>query len=108
MPIIEVYNSHCCGEIGDVIVSGDIKLEGETIFEQSKYLFDNKKLRNFVLNEPRGGVFKHCNLIVPPKKMFGDNAGMIAWACIQKLKHSKIKNDLYFRPNPRLEIENKL
>ena len=66
MSIIEIYNTHCCGEIGDVIVSGDIKLEGETIFEQSKYLFENKKLRNFVLNEPRGGVFKHCNLIVPP------------------------------------------
>ena len=67
MSIIEIYNTHCCGEIGDVIVAGDIKLEGETIFEQSKYLFENKKLRNFVLNEPRGGVFKHCNLIVKPK-----------------------------------------
>ena len=67
MSIIEIYNTHCCGEIGDVIVAGDIKLEGETIFAQSKYLFDNKKLRNFVLNEPRGGVFKHCNLIVSPK-----------------------------------------
>ena len=67
MSIIEIYNTHCCGEIGDVIVAGDIKLEGETIFEQSKYLFENKKLRNFILNEPRGGVFKHCNLIVNPK-----------------------------------------
>ena len=67
MSNIEIYNTHCCGEIGDVIVAGDIKLEGEAIFEQSKYLFDNKKLRNFVLNEPRGGVFKHCNLIVSPK-----------------------------------------
>ena len=67
MAIIEIYNTHCCGEIGDVIVAGDITLEGETIFEQSKYLFDNKKLRNFVLNEPRGGVFKHCNLIVSSK-----------------------------------------
>ena len=66
MSIIKIYNTHCCGEIGDVIVSGDIKLEGQTIFEQSKYLFENKKLRNFILNEPRGGVFKHCNLIVPP------------------------------------------
>ena len=66
MSIIEIYNTHCCGEIGDVIVSGDIKLEGQTIFEQSKYLFENKKLRNFILNEPRGGVFKHCNLIVTP------------------------------------------
>jgi len=65
----------------------------------------NKFLRLKIKNEC---TKKNINLIVPPKKMFGDNAGMIAWACIQKLKHSKIKNDLYFRPNPRLEIENKL
>ena len=67
MSNIKIYNTHCCGEIGDVVVSGDIKLEGETIFEQSKYLFENKTLRNFLLNEPRGGVFKHFNLIVPPR-----------------------------------------
>ena len=67
MSIIEIYNTHCCGEIGDVIVSGEIQLKGDTIYEQSKYLFENKKLRNFILNEPRGGVFKHCNLIVKPK-----------------------------------------
>ena len=67
MSVIEIYNTHCCGEIGDVIISGDIHLEGDTIFEQSKFLFENNKLRNFILNEPRGGVFKHCNLIVTPK-----------------------------------------
>ena len=39
MSIIEIYNTHCCGEIGDVIVSGDIKLEGETILNnQNIYL----------------------------------------------------------------------
>ena len=76
MSIIEIYNTHCCGEIGDVIVAGDIQLEGETIFEQSKYLFENKKLRNFVLNEPRGGVFKHCNLIVSAKNKHA-SAGFI-------------------------------
>ena len=26
-----------------------------------------RRLRNFVLNEPRGGVFRHVNLLVPPK-----------------------------------------
>ena len=25
------------------------------------------RLRDFVLNEPRGGVFRHVNLLVPPK-----------------------------------------
>jgi proline racemase len=49
MSNIKIYNTHCCGEIGDVVVSGDIKLEGETIFEQSKYLFENKTLRNFFI-----------------------------------------------------------
>ena len=66
MEKIKLYNAHCCGEIGDVIVSGNIKLKGNNILEQSKYLFDDKKLRNFLLNEPRGGVFKHYNLLVPP------------------------------------------
>ena len=27
----------------------------------------DQELRNFVLNEPRGGVFRHVNLLVPPK-----------------------------------------
>ena len=67
MEKIKLYNAHCCGEIGDVIVSGKINLKGNTILEQSKYLFDDKKLRKFLLNEPRGGVFKHYNLLVPPK-----------------------------------------
>jgi len=65
MQNIEIYNAHCCGEIGEVIVAGDIKLEGRTILEQSKFLFKDNKFRNFLLNEPRGGVFKHYNLIVP-------------------------------------------
>ena len=66
MQKIKLYNAHCCGEIGDVIVSGNVNLKGKNILEQSKFLFDDKKLRNFLLNEPRGGVFKHYNLLVPP------------------------------------------
>ena len=54
MKKIKLYNTHCCGEIGDVVVSGKINLKGNTILEQSKYLFDDKKLRKFLLNEPRG------------------------------------------------------
>ena len=44
-------------------------------------------------------------LIFPPKKMFSDNAAMIAWACIQKFKKNK-KSDLKFIANPRLSISN--
>ena len=28
----------------------------------------DKSLRNFVLNEPRGGVFRHINLLVPARQ----------------------------------------
>ena len=69
---IKLINANCGGEIGDVIVSGIDKVIGSTILEQSKYLFGNKKLRNIVLNEPRGGVFKHVNLLVPPKNPEAD------------------------------------
>jgi len=27
--IINLFNANCCGEIGDVIVDGDINLEGQ-------------------------------------------------------------------------------
>ena len=67
MQSIEIFNAHCGGEIGEVIVAGDVKLKGKTILDQSKFLFKDNKFRNFLLNEPRGGVFKHYNLIVPPQ-----------------------------------------
>ena len=35
--------------------------------EQSRWIAEDETLRNFVLNEPRGGVFRHVNLLVPPK-----------------------------------------
>ena len=67
MQEIKLYNVHCCGEIGDVIVAGNIKINGKTLLDQSNFLFEDKKLRNFLLREPRGGVFKHFNLLVSPK-----------------------------------------
>ena len=44
--------------------------------EGSIALFKDKTWRNFFLNEPRGGVFKHCNLIVKPSNKSAD-AGFI-------------------------------
>tara|TARA_B100000029_G_scaffold511914_1_gene607172 strand:- start:1290 stop:2318 length:1029 start_codon:yes stop_codon:yes gene_type:complete len=67
MEKLKIYNTHCCGEIGDVVVGGKIDIKGNSILEQSQYLFKNKKIRNFLLNEPRGAFFKHFNIIVPPK-----------------------------------------
>ncbi len=36
--------------------------------------------------------------------MMGDNAAMIAWSCIKT--YDKNKNDLFFKPNPRLRVKN--
>ena len=37
------------------------------MWEQSRFVAADGKLRAFVLNEPRGGVFRHVNLLVPAK-----------------------------------------
>ncbi len=65
--IIHVVGCHAEGEVGDVIVGGVAAPPGETIWEQSRWIASDQKLRNFLLNEPRGGVFRHYNLLVPPK-----------------------------------------
>lgn len=65
--IIHVVSCHAEGEVGDVIVGGVAPPPGETLWEQSRWIEHNNVLRNFVLNEPRGGVFRHVNLLVPPK-----------------------------------------
>ncbi|MDE2385147.1 MAG: proline racemase family protein [Alphaproteobacteria bacterium] len=64
---IEVVNCHAEGEVGDVIISGVAPPPGDTLWEQSRYIHANGELRNFVLSEPRGGVFRHVNLLVPAK-----------------------------------------
>src|SRR6056297_2347500 len=65
--VVHVVSSHAEGEVGDVIVGGVAPPPGETIWEQSRWIAEDKKLRNLLLNEPRGGVFRHYNLLVPPK-----------------------------------------
>jgi trans-L-3-hydroxyproline dehydratase len=65
--IIHVVGCHAEGEVGDVIVGGVLPPPGETIWEQSRFIAADETLRNFMLNEPRGGVFRHVNLLVPPK-----------------------------------------
>ncbi len=74
---IHIISAHAEGEVGDVIVGGVLPPPGETIWEQSRFIAKDKKLRNFVLNEPRGGVFRHINLLVPPKHREADAAFII-------------------------------
>jgi trans-L-3-hydroxyproline dehydratase len=65
--MIHVVSCHAEGEVGDVIVGGVAPPPGETLWEQSRFIARDQTLRNFVLNEPRGGVFRHVNLLVPPR-----------------------------------------
>lgn len=64
---IQVVGCHAEGEVGDVITGGVAPPPGETLWEQARWLARDNTLRDFVLNEPRGGVFRHVNLLVPPK-----------------------------------------
>ncbi|MCF6248730.1 MAG: proline racemase family protein [Desulfobacula sp.] len=65
--IIHTVSCHAEGEVGDVIIGGVAPPPGDTLWEQSRWIAKDKTLRNFMLNEPRGGVFRHVNLLVPPK-----------------------------------------
>lgn len=65
--IIHTVSCHAEGEVGDVIVGGVAPPPGATIWEQSRFIAQDGRLRAFMLNEPRGGVFRHVNLLVPPK-----------------------------------------
>jgi proline racemase len=65
--VIHVISCHAEGEVGDVIVGGVAPPPGETLWKQSRFIANDQSLRRFILNEPRGGVFRHVNLLVPPK-----------------------------------------
>ena len=65
--VIHVVSCHAEGEVGDVIVGGVAVPPGETLWEQRNFIADDGELRRFVLNEPRGGVFRHVNLLVPAR-----------------------------------------
>jgi proline racemase len=65
--LVHIVSAHAEGEVGDVIVGGVAPPPGDTLWQQRKFIAEDKSLRNFVLNEPRGGVFRHINLLVPAK-----------------------------------------
>ena len=77
--VIHIVGCHAEGEVGDVIVGGVSTPPGKTIWEQSRYIASDNGLRNFVLNEPRGGVFGHVNLLVPPVSADAD----IGWIVME-------------------------
>ena len=65
--VIHVVSCHAEGEVGDVIVGGVAPPPGDTLWAQRSWIASDGTLRNFLLNEPRGGVFRHVNLLLPPK-----------------------------------------
>ncbi len=70
---------HAEGEVGDVIVGGVPPPPGDTIWAQSRWIAEDDRLRRFVLNEPRGGLFRHVNLLVPPK----DPSAAMGWIIME-------------------------
>ncbi|MGH1416152.1 MAG: trans-3-hydroxy-L-proline dehydratase [Pelagimonas sp.] len=74
---IHVVSCHAEGEVGDVIVGGVAPPPGDTLWAQRNWIAQDGVLRNFMLNEPRGGVFRHVNLLVPPKHPEADAAFII-------------------------------
>jgi trans-L-3-hydroxyproline dehydratase len=65
--VIHTVSCHAAGEVGDVVVGGVAPPPGHSIWEQSRWIARDLTLRNLLLNEPRGGVFRHVNLLVPSK-----------------------------------------
>ena len=65
--LIHIVGCHAEGEVGDVVTGGVAPPPGETLWEQSRFIATDGHFRSFLLNEPRGGVFRHVNLLVPAK-----------------------------------------
>ena len=63
--LIHIVSCHAEGEVGNVIIGGVAAPKGDSLWEKARWIDKDQKLRQFVLNEPRGGVFKHVNLLVP-------------------------------------------
>jgi trans-L-3-hydroxyproline dehydratase len=64
---IHVISCHAEGEVGDVIVGGVAPPPGTTLWDQSRWLAEDGALRGLLLNEPRGSVARHINLLVPAR-----------------------------------------
>ncbi len=77
--LIHVVGCHAEGEVGDVIVGGVAPPPGDTIWQQSRFIAQDDALRRFVLQEPRGGVFRHVNLLVPAK----DARAQMGWIIME-------------------------
>ncbi len=64
--IISVVGCHAEGEVGDVITGGVLPPKGATMLEKrNTFARDSDDIRLCLIQEPRGSVARHVNLIVP-------------------------------------------
>ncbi len=75
--VIHIVECHAEGEVGDVIIGGVTLPPADNLWAQSRFIAQDRKLKDFLLNEPRGGVFRHANLLVPPTHPDADLAAII-------------------------------
>jgi proline racemase len=71
---ITIVCAHAEGEVGRVVTGGVLPPPGATLLAQRAALMEDGALARFLLNEPRGGVFAHANLLLPPRDPRADAA----------------------------------
>ena len=93
--------------ISDKLITGLELLDKKNIFIKSISIVGGVANNNYIRKKLEY-LFDQRNIKIyyPIKEMMSDNAAMIAWACIKNYR--KNKNDIFFRPQPRLSINEKL
>jgi len=67
--VITVVGCHAEGEIGDVITGGVLPPAGADMLEKKLAMErEHDNVRRLLIQEPRGSVARHVNLIVPPTR----------------------------------------
>jgi len=82
-----VLNDFDLNYINDLVISGGVAA--------NQYIYNNLKIWSKTYN---------LNLTAPPIKLCTDNAAMIAWTAIEKLKKQGEGDDLNFKPRSRWEL----
>ncbi len=93
--------------ISDKLITGLELLDKKNTFIKSISIVGGVANNNYIRKKLEN-LFNQRNIKVyyPIKEMMSDNAAMIAWACIKNYKENK--NDIFFRPQPRLSINEEL
>ena len=68
--IITVVGCHAAGEVGDVITGGVLPPSGITMLDKKLTMErDHDHVRRLLIQEPRGSVARHVNLLVPSTRV---------------------------------------